>query len=165
MWCYAYAFMLIHIKNTHTKWYPSYGGACVCARSVIKASAQTDKHSFRPPLITRCVIYRVHIYNARVKTNLYGRIELFSALLSRRSHNWCERPSADSQLILTRAVISVMNHSRKLVRVGGAIIYELPNWRSCRRKPACCKIPVLVRLVWQMCELEATSVITDAMLK
>lgn len=56
----------------------------VCARSVIKASAQTDKHSFRPPLITRCVIYRAHIYNARVKTNLYGRIELFSALLSRR---------------------------------------------------------------------------------
>lgn len=60
---------------------------CLCARSVIKASAQTDKHSFRPPLITRRVIYHAHVYNARVKTNLYGRVELFTALLSRRSRN------------------------------------------------------------------------------
>jgi len=53
----------------------------------IKASAQTDKHSSRPPLITRCVIYRARLYNARVETNLYGRTEPYGALLSRRPHN------------------------------------------------------------------------------
>lgn len=96
---------------------------CVCtyARSVIKASAQTDKHSFRPTLITRCVIYHAHVYNARVKTNLYGResncsAHYFRVVLIIDAIGQAPRFSIN---INAHRVISAMNHSRSV----GAIIY------------------------------------------
>lgn len=84
-----------------------------CVRSVIKASAQTDKHSFRPTLITRCVIYHAHVYNARVKTNLYGResncsARITFAVLIIDAIGQAPRISIN---INARRVISAMNHA------------------------------------------------------
>lgn len=80
---------------------------------MIKASAQTDKHSFHPTLITRCVIYHAHVYNARVKTNLYGResncsAHYFRAVLIIDAIGRAPRFSIN---INARRVISAMNHS------------------------------------------------------
>lgn len=84
-----------------------------CARSVIKVSAQTDKHSFHPTLITRCVIYHAHVYNARVKTNLYGRESNCSAhyFLVVLIIDAIGRAPRFSININARRVINVMNHS------------------------------------------------------
>lgn len=101
--------------------------------------AETDKHSFRPSLITRCVIYHARVYNAKGQNEFTRPHRIVRrALLSRAVliiDAIADPACADSRLILiARPLLARYESFGATIRVGGWLLST--NYRRRRRKPA-----------------------------